>query len=471
MFGGAFSTTWAAQRQAEADELMHDKRRRDGMPDIRKDKYGRMPVEDDLWGSLFLETIKLDNSVRNSYGLNNPQGFHWLISIASLLPSWGIQGLKNELPNGHPLKLLKISEVGLGQELTEKINKISNNLIESNEELKINFSNLNFREKVVFSNFIFPIDVDFKNTKFFENVYFNDAVFCETADFEDAEFQGKKSHSKETAKFRNTTFKKIANFRNATFWGYANFKGAKLKGRAFFQEAKFKWHAPRFYDAVFNNEMTWSGIELPRFKKAPVDKHEKVDGEFIPISDKKIFISLSDRKTIKKNRKRRVEENQNSYENTSILLEKTKKYHDQHLFFREEMRCRRHLEKNIFICSAFGLYQVLADYGYGIGRAFGWWFAHILVGTAAIFITVFCIDMTLKEIIFCSISTSFANANPFVFIGFKESGVMACYPKLQTFSPVGFGYIRIIQAIVGIPLLFLLLTTLRVRFRLKTTNN
>ena len=458
MFGGVFSNTWAKQQQAEADALMND---------IRRDKYGRMPAECDPWGSFVLKTIELDKTN------NNAQGLHWLSAIAHLLP-WDIENyqenlpedyqlqsfenLQKKLPKGHPLESAQILELNPGHELIKKFDQIPKDLDSSKDDPKINLSNLNFPKEVVFSNFIFPIDVDFKNTKFFEDVYFNDAVFCETADFEDAEFQGENSHSKETAKFRNATFKKIANFRNATFWGYANFKGSKLKGRAFFQEAKFKWHAPRFYDATFNNEMTWAGIELPRFKKAPVDKHKKVDRKFIPISD---------RKTIKKNRRRRVEENQNSYENTSILLEETKKYHDQHLFFREEMRCRRHLEKNVFICSAFGLYQVLADYGYGIGRAFGWWFAHILVGTAAIFITVFCIDMTIKEIIFCSISTSFANANPFVLIGLKEGSLMACYTKLQIFSPVGIGYIRIIQTIIGIPFLFLLLTTLRVRFRLK----
>ena len=445
MFERTSNFFWPATKLAKAMFLMPDTRRR-GELDANK----RTDAEDSLWGSFALETIRLDDEYPQ------PHGVHWLISIAEIL-MLDIKVIQSQLPYKHQLKSYPLPKLCNEHLLRASFNNLRADLADPKNNVRINLSNLNFTKEADFSNFIFPIDTDFSNTKFVTDVFFNNAVFFETANFEKATFQEEGSHCKETAKFRNTVFDKIANFRNAIFWGYANFKGSKLKGRAFFQDAIFKHHAPRFYDATFNNEMTWAGIKLPNFDEARVDRYIKKGNKFELVDDKRT----------KENHRRRIEENQNSYENISILLDGTKKYHDRYLFFCAEMRCRRRLEKNVFIWLAFWLYQIFADYGYGVGLAFLWWGGHILVGTAAIFITVFCIDMTLKEIIFCSISTSFANANPFVFIGFKESGLTDCYQKLQEFSPVGFGYIRIIQAIVGIPLLFLLLTTLRVRFRLK----
>ncbi len=326
----------------------------------------------------------------------------------------------------------------------------------------VDFSNTLFLENVYFNDAKFFHDASFKKAKFFENAYFNGAEFYETADFEDATFQSEKSYRKETAKFRNTIFEKIANFRNATFWGYANFKGAELKGRAFFQKAKFEWHAPRFYDATFNNEMTWAGIELPKFSEAKVDRHTKVDGEFILISDRKL---------IEQNRRRRIEENQNSYENTAILLAGRKKFHDEHLFFRHEMGCRRELEKNKFICLSFWLYEILADYGYGIECAIKAWLWHVAIGAVAISIIASSGGVETWQHLSCSVSVSIANANPFVFVIIKDGSLIDCYKCLQDISPLSFGAIRGVQTFIGVTLLFLLLTTLRVRFRLKITNH
>ena len=44
---------------------------------------------------------------------------------------------------------------------------------------------------------------------------------------------------------------------------------------------------------------------------------------------------------------------------------------------------------------------------------------------------------------------------------------MDCYKVLHYLLPIEFGTIRGVQTFIGIPLLFILLTTLRVRFRIK----
>ena len=447
---------------------------------ITTDEDGRTFAEHDLWVQFMEQSIQLD-------GDKYPQGWHWFLSLAYLLSPdiFDIKDMQNKLLCKHPFKSLEIPKWRKNHPLKNKIKPLQEKLMASKndakkEDIKIDLSKLHFTKLIDFSNFIFPVEVvfneskfsedaNFINTRFLKNVLFNNAVFCETADFKDAIFHENTSHYKETAKFRNTTFEKIANFKNATFWGYANFKGSKLKGRAFFQDADFKYHAPRFYDATFNNEITWTGIQLPNFDRACVDYYNKVGNVG------NIFERTNDEEDIKKNHRRRIEENQNSYENTSILLKEANRYHDQHFFFRHEMRCRRWLG-NFFNCSLYWLYQLSADYGYGVKQALICWTLHIILGVAALMFFISpCWEYTSAEfwkILDCAMPVSFANANPYTFFGFESKKLESCYEMLEKLLPIGSGVIQIVQSIAGTLFLFLLLLTLRVRFRLGgTTNN
>ena len=308
---------------------------------------------------------------------------------------------------------------------------------------KMCFTDVKFAENTFFENAVFfknsyfteskfSKTASFKSTTFSENVYFDYVVFFETINFKNAVFCG------ETAKFRNADFKKIADFSSTTFKGYANFKDSTFGGRTSFQKTIFKYHAPRFYGAEFNNEMTFFGMIPPKFEK------NKEEG--------------------KTDYKKRIGENQNSYENTAILLEEKKKYHDQHFFFRQEMTCRRRIERRAAIRWAFWLYEKLANYGYGIDRALFWWATHIVLGVLVI-ATIYG-DMSFQKNLPCAISVSFANANPYAFFGFDSVQLAECYDMFNMHAPILFAIIKVIQTIVGVGLLFLVLLTLRVRFRL-----
>ncbi len=446
-----------------------------------KDKIKRYLASNNSWYQLMQKSIKLD-------GKKYPQGYHWLIAFHQLSIVTNLTKTLENLPEKHPLKSQPLPSKSIKVKLKPITEELKTLLGTVKKNRKINFSGLHFKNEIDFSNFVFPLDTNFKNTKFskdafFNNaifskdVFFNNAIFCETADFEDATFQNKDSYCKETAKFRNTVFKKIANFRNATFWGYANFKGAKLAGRAFFQKAKFKWHAPRFYDATFNNEMTWAGIELPKFAEAKVDRHKKVGDEFKP--DKcdgctecarcveraecvKCAECAKCKALIKQNRRRRIEENQNSYENTVILLKKQGKYHDQHFFFRQEMQCRRRLE-GPFNFTTYGIYEYLANYGYGVGRALLGWLVHILIGALILFgLRYFNCFKDFTDDFGCSLGISLSNSHAFFF---KDDRLVKCYKAFETLP--WFNVVWGVQTITGTLLIFLVLLTLRVRFRLK----
>ncbi len=490
-----------------------------GMSKTILDKSTFNPEESSDWLCLAEETIALDKAS------SLPNGWHWFWVIYHLqkknhIPNFDLEKIQGVIPyehwqiaqqkedakqeeriqrahnkvDGMAIRISETPTIGLRRKIKEWVEKLTI----PNKITKIKIFNDSIDKSIDLSNFIFPVDADFSNTKFLKNAYFTSALFFENADFENATFQTETSCHERTANFRNTTFKKIANFRNATFWRYANFRYSIFDGRANFQQATFELHAPRFYGANFNNEVIFNRIKLPEAKR---DKKNEIFLYPIGIPFNRIKLSKDEeeKKDAFEFYQKKVEENESAYGTLVYLMEKQNKHNDKHLFFREEMRWRQlenHLIRKRFKIDLikregdrciswrrtkirwkwvenystiifFWLYGSLSDYGYGIGRAFGWWAFHIIFGIIAIAIIAYCTGVGLKEASFCSASTSIANANPFVFIGFKDGSLMACYTKLQILSPVGFGTIKVIQTIVGVPLLFLLLTTLRVRFRIK----
>ena len=381
----------------------------------KNDEIKLMPARLGSWYWLVQKAIEQDAISPE------PDGWHWLILLHYIL-DFNVADVQRELPDGHSLKSASLPSVSTRdtfKPIVEGFKRGGDFFSDTLEEIiEIDFSGLHFEKSIDFSNFIFPIYVSFEQSKFSGNV----------------------------------------SFENAIFKSYSNFKETKFKRRASFQHAIFELHAPRFYGAKFNNEMTFAGMIPPKFETAKTDKLDK-DGK-----------TINDKKQIDKNYRKRIGENQNSYENTSTKLGNQKKYHDQHFFFREEMRCRRRLE-NYLIRPFYWLYEKLSNYGYGVGHAFGFWVGHI-----AIFSIVFMFlindcwgyrDLEYWKNLSCSISISLSNATPVAFISFEESSLMKCYGKLKNIDSVLISTIKVTQTVLGILFLFLLLLTLRVRFRLK----
>ncbi len=310
----------------------------------------------------------------------------------------------------------------------------------------VDFNDAQLKEKFVFTGTRFIQDASFKKATFSENAYFDDVTFSETVDFKNAVFCG------ETARFADTTFEKTTDFTDAKFKGYANFKNSKLKGRTSFQRAQFELHAPRFYNATFNDEMTFSGMKPSKLKQDDVDNYP----DFNRKKDK-----IADASEIHENYRKRIEENQTSYENTSTKLGNQKKYHDEHLFFRNEMYCRQQLEKRWLAWFSYFLYQILSDYGYAMGRALGLWLAHMLIWAGILFIWGFKSGCNTYERIACSLITSASNAHSFLLS--KSERLENCYAMANNESTFNLFWAG--ETILGVLFLFLLLTTLRVRFR------
>ncbi len=409
-----------------------------------EEEIEQTPAKFNPWYRFMLATIKLDNGKNQK-----PYGWHWFWGMYHLkhqLKSFDLTKILNTLPNEHWLKN-KTSFNNYASDSEPKVNPLLEELFDDIGRPPItsiiDFSNLYFDTPVNFSNFIFPIKTDFSNTTFSKDALFSDAIFFETALFKNVKFHG------ERAKFKSTIFKKMVDFSNATFKHYANFANSKFGGRTSFQNATFERHAPRLYRAELNKEVTWDNITWPIFPSVFWALRQDILRRIKPKSADMEYVE-------------RVRENQNSYEDLANHMEDLNKYHDQHLFFRREMGCRRRLE-NYFIRLFYWLYEKLSNYGYGVGHAFVSWFLHTLIGALILFgLRYFNCFKDFTDDFGCSLGISLSNSHAFFF---KGKRLKDCYDAFESLP--WFNVIWGVQTITGTLLIFLVLLTLRVRFRLK----
>ena len=454
------------------------------MTEENKEKIELIPAEKNPWYDFMKATIALDYKHDKNYG------WHWfwgLYFIKGKLPDFDLTKIKDILSSEHWLKEAQVPNP------SKELDNLTQDLLKAHEDQmkieKIDFSGLSFEDTCDFSNFIFPINtfferVKFCETKFNDTVFFNVAIFnnvefcsrasfemtlfCKSVDFVSviflddasffaAEFTTSVSFSETrfaglayfsnveflgfTTSFDNTKFSSNTIFNNTKFCNNTSFNNAKFSSYTTFENAIFERHAPKFYGAELNDEMFWTDIKLPKF--------EKMDDE------------------AEDSYKKRIKDNENAYENLSTKLGNQKKYRDEHFFFRQEMSCQRELAESYTSGIAFWLYGTFSDYGYRIGRAFWCWLGHIALGALVIAFIAMCGGMRFHESLPCAIPVSFANANPYVFFGFESSSLKECYKILEPLAPISFAIIKAIQTVLGIALLFLVVLTLRVRFRLK----
>ena len=474
------------------------------------------PAEESPWFQFMQQTIKLDEKYEE------PRGWHWFCAFKDLSHADLVLIQKN-FHKEHPFKSKTIREPFLMGELNDAVAWLKNALKITDFVTEIDFSGIKF-EMFDFARFVFPIDVSFENTEFsriarfsdaefsgsanfnntkfiearfvninfsnyvlFNNVIFSDLVsfdnttfsnevyfektkfqksvafnnskFCEivsfnsTSFFEVSEFSETeflkeanfieanfvianflKAKFYNTANFADATFSHIAGFRRVTFSDLVRFNNAEFSGGSSFADTIFETHAPHFYSAKMSDDITWDRVKFPSIKS---DTNRDL-----------------------------VQQNKEAYENLSGHMEKMNKHDDQHLFFRQEMRCRRWLG-NSFNHLIHGLYEWFADYGYGVGYALCWWAGHIALGVLVIVFIAMCGGIRYHESLSCAIPVSFTNANPYALFSFDSVRLAECYDMFNVHAPIIFAIIKVIQTIVGVGLLFLVLLTLRTRFRLK----
>ncbi len=436
------------------------------------------------WHQFLIDTTKYDSDH------DKPNGWCWFWCLYDIynnsyeLPNLDLATIQSKLHNQHWLKITndKIQEACdiINGDNTKGDSKfldsgliLLHNLEKANlpKFPKIDFSGLSFNDKMDFSDFIFPVDTDFGSTTFSKQAFFINAVFLSITNFYDTKFSAETYFTNalfsrmgnfymavfsDNAEFSGVKFSQIAGFRGTKFYELADFSNSKIEGHTNFADAEFKKYTPHFYNATISPDIIL-----------------ETEINFWPqLNEYANILKQTDINEI-------LRINKNAYENLAYHMKKPARYHDEHFFFRQEMRCRRSLEKTPFNSLIFWLYENLADYGYGIDRAFKAWVWHIVYGFIAILamVTISIIIQSwyghwqgwinVADTFLCSALVSATNATPYVFIGADNGFLMNCYKGLQSLNPFIFNVIRIVQTVVGVSLLFLFLTTLRVRFRIK----
>ncbi len=341
----------------------------------------------------------------------------------------------------------------------------------------IDFTGLEFSSPMFFTGFVFGGETRFEGSKFSNgillfneaifagNVSFDDAEFCHDSLFLKAEFAGsasliKAKFLKQTifsaarftgftnfedaiflgdAHFNSTEFGSETRFVNTLFGQKADFQSAEFRSPTHFQRARFEDSIPSFFDATLYEYTDWHDSQWPDVPNGADQARQQVQ----------------------------------YYQRLGLLMNQLEKPNDQHFFFRKEMCAQRRAEGWNIAHLMNWFYEILCDYGYGLGRISAIWASHIGAGALALW-SVKTLNAERSEFsrqlvldLLCDLPgamvISFSNAH--ALLGLKNSFLGDVF---NTWKDVPlFGVVGGIQTVVGVILLFFLLLTVRNRFRMR----
>ena len=356
----------------------------------------------------------------------------------------------------------------------------------------IKFSGLTF----ICSNFErvkFSSETSFENARFFGNTSFNRAVFL-NVNFSKSEFTApvyfESSRFQSFATFIGVDFMTGASFKNTSFEGDTTFNDSKFEERYFpnnmspmeltdFKNASFMGRTS-FRNVLFGNiDKAYSRKVWPERRvnftdaqfKTTTDFHGAVFGGPPAFFNTKLhedtdFSDIDWRKAETVNIS--VDYAIRAWERLELMMSKLEKPLERHQFFRLKMRARRRTD-NWFLRILNWLFEVTADYGWGIRRAFLFWFGHWLGSSVVLYLNagVEAIKAESWKLAIAALGTGFANAHAFLGLATGEGYLAGCRKVLVKNDALGFlTSIGVIETFLGPVFLFLLLLTLRNRFRL-----
>ena len=275
--------------------------------------------------------------------------------------------------------------------------------------------------------------VSFKNSSFYNNVHFNNTLFRVDTEFENVQFKNK-TH------FEGVSFEKEVSFNDSKFYNTISFQGASF-GRP-----------PKFYSTSVHEDVSFDGIDWSGAEYSYSRYQNKINTEEQTVEKAEMAIRAWDR--------------------LSLVMSRQEKFWERHEFFRLKMRAKRQTEERTISSIANLLFDKLSDYGWGIRRSFTWWFGHIVffgffLADAARIQAIETGSSWSPKYILDGILVSFSNAHNFLRLD-SERRLGSIYDSLEgaTNQMVWFSAVGFVQAVLGPILLFLVLLTLRNRFRI-----
>ena len=332
----------------------------------------------------------------------------------------------------------------------------------------------------------FEHQVDFDGARFFRQTWFMGSTFQQLASFVGSCFVAEVSfagaHFRAWAMFDGARFEGAADYTAAVFYGPASFHDsqfseryyassiwrpcltsfvrARFETRVSFREAQFGTTDPKhdperrvdFSDAVF--EAT-TDFRKAVFAGPPAFFGTKLHRD----TDFHGVVWRHPRQPL-------TSYNIRAWEQLELMMSELEKPEDRHRFFRLRMRALRRQKGDGFLASLSWLFDLLSDYGWGVKRAFTSWLLHWVTGGVILFASI---PPALQgpKVLWATLVTGFGNAHAFLGLT-SENGYLAPYRSVveASASSATLQVIGTIQAVLGPILLFLMLLTLRNRFRL-----
>ena len=365
-----------------------------------------------------------------------------------------------------------------------------------------NFSHVEFRDRTRFDNVTFDNTAYFKNGIFAETTSFNGSVFKSGANFQNAVFVPVERVLEQklgAAGFQGAVFEGLASFKGVKFEVQSRFTGARFldgvdfQGVSFMKEADFgratfeqmsEFSSARFENEADFNDATFKATTNFResvFKRPPkffeTNLHE--DTDFSGINWRKAEASYAvpwwsafgGRHARDGNRTAVVDAREaiQAWDRLALIMSKLEKLPERHDFYRLRMRAQRSRDGWSILSVANWLFDVSLDYGWSLRRTVVCWSGHVIFVGLLLYAFVRSHVDACGSVFWDSLLVSFSNAHAFLGLASKGGyleGSRDCLATAVVCDTV-MHTVGVIQAIIGPVLLFLLLLTLRNRFRLR----
>ncbi len=395
----------------------------------------------------------------------------------------------------------------------------------------VNFSSAQFLGSTDFNEAVFRCRTRFDGSRFRNTVYFNCAAFCGDVVFNNstfggaAYFQGAKfsytdrclgeqlvqsggvgfkfckfrlSADFKKARFEANAFFDRANFRDSTYFvetvfaNQASFLGSNFAAEASFSDSRFK-NAATFHDAHFHATTSFRRAQFhrpPGYFQTRV--HEDTDFSEVDWSEAErrytLIPSIGERKSEDQNqlasrlypdthppltstfidRDREIDHAIRAWERLAVIMNGIGNHAEEHKFFRFAMRARRFRSQSRLFKLANWLFEVLAAYGWSVRRSLGFWSAVWLLPSLLFACRAHALsDVGWWPLVLQSMAVSFSNAHAFLGLGSQGGYLREAREGLLDTIPCLLTVTGTFQAVFGPILLFLLLLTLRNRFRIR----
>ncbi len=357
------------------------------------------------------------------------------------------------IPDEHWNRFLERADVGvISDEKKDLINSLANSF--GVHQMRLPRPSITFIPFMDFTGFEFANNMsfsgrvlfwaDFSRAVFRGHTSFEDTMFLGGARFIDIEFPGHVNFNESLfggdTEFAHVNFNSAVSFIKTDFRSTARFNKTKFRNITRFRRASFakppEFFATELHEATDFGKIDWSVAELSYNRQ-------------VRLGDPPTLIEYD------------AENATRAWDRLALVMSQQEKSLERHQFFRLKLRAQRQRDGNSLLTVANWMFDVSSDYGWSVQRALSWWAGHIAVGA------VFLADGW--PAVSNSLFVSFANSLAFLRLGSEGGYLYGPYETLKTTTSHAEWVINSIgafQAVFGPILLFLVLLTLRNRFRL-----